>query len=137
GRVPPMEPTVAPSSAAAAPGPERVGFGARLGASLIDVVVLCIVGAVASRPLSGPFSRAVAAGMARRPPNVPGNALSPGMLETIIRVTIAITVVWFVYFLLEAFLGRAVGKLILGLRIASEDARPAPVPPLLLRTLIK
>ena len=59
------------------------------------------------------------------------------MLETIIRVTIAITVMAFVYFLLEAVLGRAVGKLILGLRIAGEDARPASVPRLLLRTLIK
>ena len=129
-----MEPTSA--AAASSPSAERVGFGPRLGAYLIDQVVIWVVAALAARPLSGPFSRGVAQMMARGA-SASVSPTASHMIETVARVAIAGSVVSLAYFGIEGLSGRVLGKLVLGLRIARADARRAPLGSLLGRAGIK
>jgi uncharacterized RDD family membrane protein YckC len=117
---------------------ERVGFGPRLGAYLIDAVVTLGIAAVTARPLSGLFPHALDMVRTRAAITDPRMAERVGAFaETAARVAIAATIVTVVYFLAEGLLGRALGKLILGLRIAGVDGRPAPVGALLARMVVK
>jgi uncharacterized RDD family membrane protein YckC len=132
-----MDATVAPpTTAVSGPVAERVGFGSRLGAYVIDLVVIWGLAAVTSRALSGLFPHAVEMTLASRPVP-PGSPAAGPMMEMFVRWAIAGTVVTTAYFLLEGLLGRALGKLILGLRIAGDNARRAPVTRLLARGVVK
>jgi uncharacterized RDD family membrane protein YckC len=133
-----MDPTAAPPDPAAA---ERVGFGSRLGAYLIDHVVIWGLGALLARPVSSLFPHAVAAALAAakekaaKDPRMAAQMSAFG--ETMARMTIAVILISAVYFLAEALWGRALGKLILGLRIATDDGRRATPGRLVVRMLVK
>jgi uncharacterized RDD family membrane protein YckC len=136
-----MDPTMSavPSQAAA---PERVTFWRRLGAFLIDMLVTLVLGAIGARPLSGLFPHAVeqmlATQMARMSSGNPAVAVKMGpVMETFVRFSISAALVTAVYMLIEGLYGRALGKVILGIRIAGTDGRAAPIGKLLLRMLVK
>jgi uncharacterized RDD family membrane protein YckC len=134
-----MDPTTAPTDPAAAA--ERVGFGSRLGAYLIDHVVIWGLAALLARPLSSLFPHAVAAALAaatEKAAKDPRMSAQMGAFgETMARMTIAAILVSAVYFLAEALWGRAIGKLLLGLRIATDDGKGATLGRLLVRMLVK
>jgi|tagenome__1003787_1003787.scaffolds.fasta_scaffold20745619_2 uncharacterized RDD family membrane protein YckC len=128
-----MEPTAAP---------ERVGFWPRLGAYLIDLLVIWAAAALLSRSISALFPRALATMMAERQAMlvtsgkpIPAAALS--VADTMMRVAISAVVVSAVYWLTEGIFGRALGKLILGLRIGGDDGRAATGGRLVARMAIK
>src|SRR5690348_16477413 len=137
-----MDPTlsaVAPEKAA----PERATFWRRLGAYVIDVLCTIVLGAILSRPLSGLFPHAVEQMMATQMEKMShsGNAAVAAKMgsfaEMGVRFGIAVGLITAVYMLVEGLYGPALGKLILGLRIASADGRAAPVGQLLQRMLVK
>jgi uncharacterized RDD family membrane protein YckC len=137
-----MDPTASVAAPQAA-APERATFWRRLGAFLIDVLVALVPAALAARPLSGLFPHAVEQMLAAQMSRMSQSA-NPAMLakvssfaEMSVRFAIASAVIGAVYMLIEGLYGRAVGKLILGLRIAAPDGRAAPIGKLLLRMLIK
>ncbi|HEY6853610.1 MAG TPA: RDD family protein [Gemmatimonadales bacterium] len=120
---------------------QRVGFGPRLGALLIDCVLVGVLVAVLGGVVGGMFG--AAAGGA-------GSALSSGtgtdaqtaaamggMIGALAGMIIAAAVLGLVYFLIEGFTGFTLGKLMLGIRIANADGTQAAVSKLLLRWAVK
>jgi uncharacterized RDD family membrane protein YckC len=120
---------------------QRIGFGPRLGALLIDCVLVGVLVAVLGGMIGGMFG--AAAGGA-------GSALSSGtgtdaqtaaamggMFGAIAGMIIAAAVLGLAYFLIEGFTGYTLGKLMLGMRIANADGTQAPVSKLLARWAVK
>src|SRR3954453_3782611 len=137
-----MDPTASVAAPLAA-APERATFWRRLGAFLIDTLVMLVPAAIGSRALSGLFPHAVeqllAAQMSKMSPSGSPEMIAKmgSFAEMSVRFAIASALVGAVYMLIEGLYGRAVGKLILGLRIAAPDGRATPIGRLLLRMLIK
>jgi uncharacterized RDD family membrane protein YckC len=107
---------------------KRVGFGPRLGAALVDVVLITVVsllfggtlgallglgaGAIAGAGTDGEGAGAAAAGAAI--------GMIGGMM-------IGMYIFGFLYSLIEAFTGASPGKMVLKLKIGFEDGRNAPL----------
>jgi uncharacterized RDD family membrane protein YckC len=135
----PLAPTdVAPASE----GPLRVGVWPRLGAALIDGTVIWIIGIIISGAVWAMFPGYVAEVLARTQVKLdPKVAEKMGSMQTwtqiMIRWSVGAGVAAALYGLLEGLFGRALGKLILGLRIADVNARTAGVGRLLGRMALK
>jgi uncharacterized RDD family membrane protein YckC len=127
---------------ASAAGPARVGFWPRLGAAMIDGIVVVIVGVLISGFVASLFPDYLAHMMekaqAKLDPKVAEQMHSITKVTiTIMRVGMAVSLFSLVYALGEGLAGRALGKLLLGLRIADVNARPASTGRLLGRVAIK
>ena len=120
----------------------RIGFGPRLGAYVIDIVFVWILSTVISRVASTWMlvqaqtrvnelmaSNPVIAGM------YTGEMLD--MLVSVTRISLIIVFARLLYFSTEIFLGASVGKLLLGLKIANVDGGNATVGELVVRYLLK
>jgi uncharacterized RDD family membrane protein YckC len=120
-------------------GPQRVGFWPRFGAALIDGVVVWVLGILVSGFVASLFPDYIADTLARSQAKVdPKVAAQIGAMlkfsQSIIRWGMGVTVVSVIYSLLEGLTGRALGKMLLGLRIAGLEGQPAPLGRLLART---
>lgn len=123
---------------------QRIGFGKRLGAWALDcvfVIILSVVGGSTIGGWLGAYTGAAAIGAASAAAGAGDNtqaaAALGGMFGAIAGMALAASLIWTVYFLLEGFTGYTLGKLILGIRIASDDGTAAGVPKLLFRWLVK
>lgn len=120
---------------------QRIGFGPRLGALLIDLVLVVILAVVLGGFIGGMFGAAAGAGGAALSTGTGSDAQSAaamgGAIGAILGMALAGALIGCVYFLLEGFTGYTLGKLMLGMRIASADGTQAPVPKLLLRWVVK
>jgi uncharacterized RDD family membrane protein YckC len=121
--------------------PVRVGFGPRLGASLLDFVVIGALGFALMDTVARLFPDYLATLAAQSQPKGPAAAQLPpaftSMMQTIQRWSLAVGFVGIFYALIEGFTGRALGKLLLGLRIADDGGRAASIPRLLGRMAFK
>lgn len=115
---------------------KRIGFGPRLGALLIDTVVVCIA-VVIIGPVVGGVLGAVALGAVAQGTDAAGSAAAGGMLGAIGGLVLGAPIIGALYFLMEGITGYTVGKLALGLRIGTAEMTPAPVSKLLLRFCCK
>jgi len=120
--------------------PERIGFGRRLGAYLLDVVVALVGGGVigmfagagltalffASEELDGAMEGAEEVGGAFV-------AMMGGMLGTFAGMML----IFLLIMLLEAFTGQTVGKMILGIKNGDEDGAAAGSGKLITRAAVK
>jgi uncharacterized RDD family membrane protein YckC len=116
----------------------RVGFGPRLGAWALDLVIFLIVGGLCAGSVARLFPEALArqvAEAASKAAQAPENVRS--VMAGIQRFTLGLTMLGPIYGLIEAFTGTSPGKMILGLRIAQADAAPAPIGQLFGRYAIK
>jgi uncharacterized RDD family membrane protein YckC len=117
----------------------RVGFWPRLGAQLIDGVVVILAGLLIARAAANTFSSYYAylllQATAKADPKVAAQVA--GVVEFTSRLAIGVGLVSGVYMLGEGLFGRALGKLLLGLRIAEVDGRRASVGRLLGRAACK
>jgi uncharacterized RDD family membrane protein YckC len=133
----PLDPVVG------APGvPVRVGFGPRFGAALIDAVVVWALGMLLSGLVAGIFpdyvQEVIHRSQAKMDPKVAQQmAFMVGFMQSMARWAAGAIFVGVLYGLIEGFTGRALGKLLLGLRIADADGRAASIPRLLGRMAIK
>lgn len=123
---------------------QRIGFGKRLGAFVLDCVLCGILAAVGGSTIGGWFGAytgAMTAGAASAAAGAGDNtqaaAALGGMFGAIAGIVLAATVIATVYFLFEGFTGYTLGKLMLGIRIANDDGTRAGVGKLLLRFLVK
>jgi uncharacterized RDD family membrane protein YckC len=135
-------PNAALDTQAATAGPARVGFGARLGAWLIDFVVVGVIGLMlanlAASWFSGYLAEAMAQQQAKMDPKVAAQmAVMTGVLTSVAKWSAGTGVAAVFYSLFEGLFGRALGKLLLGLRIADTDGRIASVPRLMARMGVK
>ncbi|HJQ65826.1 MAG TPA: RDD family protein [Gemmatimonadales bacterium] len=120
---------------------QRVGFGPRLGAWLLDVVIVGVLaflgGGTIGTMLGVTAGAALGGAMAQADSAQAAAALVGGLLGGLFAFAIAVAVIGCVYFLIEGLTGYTLGKLILGIRVASDDGTAAPVGKLLMRFAIK
>lgn len=123
---------------------QRIGFGKRLGAWALDcvfVIILSVVGGSTIGGWLGAYTGAAALGAASAAAGAGDNAQAMaamgGLFGAIAGMALAATFIWTIYFLLEGFTGYTLGKLILGIRIASDDGTHAGIGKLLFRWLVK
>jgi uncharacterized RDD family membrane protein YckC len=124
-----------------APMENRVGFGLRLGAYVLDFVILAVVSILVRAQVAALFPDAYQQALAK--------ALSgPGMdaakiasarpfIEASTQWTLTISMLGVLYGLIEGFTGASPGKLILGLRAVDQSGQRASVGNLLVRYLVK
>ena len=111
---------------------QRIGFGKRFGAWLLDVVICGILVAT----LGGTIGGLLGFGAAGFPTDV-NDATAGAAMGAVVGMVAALGVIALVYFLVEGFTGYTLGKLLLGIRVANEDGSQASVPTLLTRYAIK
>lgn len=120
---------------------QRIGFGKRLGALLLDCVLVFVLAWIGAGTIGGMLGGAAATAavgaMQGADSAAAAMAVVGGFLGTIFAMVIAFAVIGTVYFLIEGFTGYTLGKLILGIRIANADGTAASVPTLLGRYLLK
>jgi uncharacterized RDD family membrane protein YckC len=120
--------------------PERIGFGRRLGAYLLDFAVAGVVGGTigmfAGATLSALFFASEEMDEAME---VAGEAGGPfmavigGMLGSIAGMML----IFLFIMLLEAFTGQTIGKMILGIKNGDEDGAAADSSKLITRAVVK
>jgi uncharacterized RDD family membrane protein YckC len=139
-----MDPYAPPATdsrveSAAAGGVERVGFWPRFGASAVDGLVVIVIAGLTARWLSGLFPHSFQAVLAhqKQVASAQVNGAMNPLMETAARFAISAPIIGSIYSLCEAIWGRALGKLLFGLRIATDQGTPAPIGRLFLRVGIK
>lgn len=120
--------------------PERVGFGKRFGAYLIDFILAGIIGGfVGARYGDQLASMFYGNEMNEAMGEIEAAGLDgfEGIMEGMMGTIASISLVVFVIMLLDAFLGQTIGKMILGVKNGSEDGSNASLSALILRAIIK
>lgn len=107
----------------------RVGFGRRLGAFLIDYLIFSLIITIALF-VTGKMEEFMALGSSGTLDFDEIMAVSQSISPLVLTLSL-------IYYSLEAFIGATLGKLTLGIKIASADQTPAPIQKLLIRFLIK
>ena len=120
----------------------RIGFGPRLGAYVIDIIFVWILASLFSAMvpslLADAAQKQVDATVSSNPMVASvytGEMLK--MLISVIRVALFVNLARLIYFSTEIFLGASVGKLLLGLKIVSVDGTDASTGVLFGRYLLK
>jgi len=116
----------------------RIGFGKRLGAILLDCIIVGTGSFFLGSTIGGLLG--VAAGGiagAGGEESAATSAAIGGAIGAIVGFVAAMALIWVIYFLMEGFTGFTLGKLILGVRIANQDGTQAAVGTLLGRYAIK
>jgi uncharacterized RDD family membrane protein YckC len=122
---------------------QRIGFGMRLGAYLIDLVIVCVLSFVGGTFVAGMLGIAGSTALSDAALNTSADSLAVGMaavggmLGAVIGFVAAIALIGVVYFLIEGFTGYTLGKLILGIRVANADGTKAGIGTLLGRFALK
>ena len=119
--------------------PERIGFGRRLGAYLLDVVVAGIggfvIGMFAGAGLTALFFASEMNEGMEEAEALGGGVVAflGGMLGTFAGMML----IFLVIMLLEAFTGQTIGKMMLGIKNGDEDGAPAGSGKLITRAAVK
>jgi uncharacterized RDD family membrane protein YckC len=121
---------------------QRIGFGPRLGALLLDTVIVCVLAFVGGSTIGGMLGLTAGAALGSAMANGADSAAAAmaavgGLLGGVFAFAIAAALIGVVYFLIEGFTGFTLGKLMLGIRVASDDGTAAPVSKLLFRYALK
>jgi uncharacterized RDD family membrane protein YckC len=121
---------------------QRVGFGPRLGAWLLDCVIVFVLAFFGGGTIGGLIGvtagAAIGGAMATQADSMAAaSAALGGLFGGLVAFFIAAAVIGMVYFLIEGFTGYTLGKLILGIRVASDDGTAAGLGKLLTRFAIK
>jgi uncharacterized RDD family membrane protein YckC len=119
----------------------RVGFGLRLGAYVLDFIILSVLALALRGPLVALFPEAFQQMLARQMSS-PGMdeakvAAARSFMEAMTRWSFSLTILAVVYGLIEGLTGWSPGKLILGIRVVDQSGQPASVGNLLVRYLFK
>ena len=114
----------------------RIGFGMRLGAFLIDCVLVGVVAGVAGSTIGGMMGVAAGASLADSTSATNSMAMG-GMFGAVIGMLVGIFVIGTVYFLIEGLTGWTFGKLMLGIQVGNQDGTKAGLGQLLGRYALK
>ncbi len=115
----------------------RIGFGPRLGAALLDIVfIVLMLGPISLLGIGAGLATAL--GLEAAVGNEEAEALALiGMGAGAIAMAIIAGVVALAYTLIEAFTGASPGKRVMGLQVVREDGSPGDVQLYLLRWALK
>jgi len=121
---------------------QRIGFGKRLGAFCLDVVFVWVLAWLGGTTIGGMLGLASGAALGSTMTTAADSAAAAmaavgGIFGAIFGFIVAAFLIGTVYFLIEGFTGYTLGKLILGIRVASDDGTAAPLTKLLGRYVIK
>lgn len=114
---------------------ERIGFGSRLGAAIIDGILAIVlglgIGSVGGAALGGMMGAGGGgdAAMGLGALGAVGGFLAGAM--------VGMPLVYVIFIFMEAFMGQTPGKMILGIKIKNQDGSNASTGPLLIRALAK
>ena len=107
---------------------KRVGFGPRLAASLIDLLIVGVVGLVAGAAIGGMLGRGIGGVLGGAADDGAAAGAAVGAVAgAVLGAMAAFGGFVFLYSLIEAFTGASPGKMALGLKVGFEDGRRAPV----------
>ena len=120
--------------------PERIGFGRRLGAYLLDLVISGILGGVigmfAGASLAALFfAEEMGQGMGEA--EAMGGAGLAGMIGGALGTVAGMYLILLVIMLIEAFTGQTLGKMILGIKNGTDMGSAASSGTLITRAVIK
>ncbi|MBL7974087.1 MAG: RDD family protein [Candidatus Kapabacteria bacterium] len=120
---------------------KRVGFGKRLGASVLNFVIMALISVVIGLALNSMIEPYVQELIAKQLEDVPNAADIPEFATTFMRLSISFGLVGgcigILMSLLEVFTGASVGKMILGIVVAHENGKRGTVSLWALRWLLK
>ncbi|HRP01928.1 MAG TPA: RDD family protein [Candidatus Kapabacteria bacterium] len=108
----------------------RVGFGRRLGAYIIDYLIYSLVFAIVLIVTGRGDEFLDAMGSAGTIDYTELSRIASSIAPLALTISI-------IYYSLEAFIGATLGKLTLGIKIASSDRTEAPIAKLLIRFAVK
>jgi len=112
---------------------QRIGFGRRFGALLLDAVFIGIISYFVGDTLLGLLGISITV-----PDEIAdANEAMAGMMESLTKSSASAGILTFLYFLTEVFMARTPGKMLLGIIIANADGSPAGTDVLLKRFLLK
>src|SRR6266540_5057287 len=114
----------------------RIGFGKRLGAMILDIILCGVLVGVLGGVVGGMLGL-TAGSLTAGQGDAAAGAVSGAALGAIMGMVAAAAVIGCAYFLIEGFTGYTLGKLILGIRVANADGTQAPVSTLLARWALK
>lgn len=112
---------------------QRIGFGKRLGALLLDCIIVGVLVVVLGGAVGGMLGLS-AEGLSGAGES---GAMSGAAMGAMVGMLAAMAVIGLAYFLMEGFTGYTLGKLLLGIRIANEDGSQAAVSTLFARWALK
>lgn len=115
---------------------QRVGFGTRLGALFLDLVMALFVGGILGYVLNGFFTEfMIKSGIIE----IKSSSLdwSKERQYAFANALSGIVMMYWVYMALEGVTGRTPAKMILGLQNANEDGSAAPISTLITRAVLK
>lgn len=115
----------------------RVGFGTRLGALLLDAVIISGISFVLAPILGGFLGAAAGAAAADASSDAAVAAAAGGILGTLVALMVVLPLIYVVYYLIEGLTGITLGKLILGIKVANQDGTAAPTGTLITRWAVK
>jgi uncharacterized RDD family membrane protein YckC len=125
------------------PASARIGFGRRLGALVIDTIVIVIGGAAfaaAGAMLGVGAGRSLAAGLgspAQAADVAHLGGVFGGIFGAVVAFGVGVSLISIAFMVWEGLTGAALGKRLLHIRIRAADGSPAPTDRLLLRAGIK
>lgn len=118
---------------------KRVGFGPRLGAFIIDIILLGILATLLSftflRELIEPLIKLDYLSATMNEMEIVDTVLDH--LDEIIAASIPLAFVGIFYWLIEGLTGASPGKMVLGLKIGKEEGRQADMGVYLIRFVLK
>ena len=119
------------------PMENRIGFGARLGAVLIDVVIIGVLNFV----IGGTVATMLGIGMMSTAGAVDSPEAAAGMISGMIAGMLAMmaisAILGVLYFLIEGVTGASPGKMILGIKVGTIDGKQGNIALYLKRWAIK
>ena len=106
----------------------RIGFGPRLAASLIDLLIVGIVGFVAGAAIGGMLGGGIGGALGGAAGDgAAAGAAAGAVVGAVLGAMAAFGGFVFLYSLIEALTGASPGKMALGLKVGFEDGRHASV----------
>ncbi len=117
---------------------ERIGFGLRLGAYLIDTIVIWIIGGILGFVLGGVLGVGVGATAGAGGSDEAAQAAAlAGVMGAIVGTVIGVGIASIGWIAWEGLTGQALGKMLLKIRIKTEDGSKAGTDKLLTRAAVK
>src|SRR5262245_60197005 len=97
----------------------------RLGAWLIDCVIVAVLAFLGGSTIGGMLGAGAGAAMGAGDADATKNMAMGGMIGAVIGIVVAAALIGVVYNLIEGFTGWTLGKLLLGIQVGNQDGTKA------------
>ena len=111
---------------------DRIGFGKRLGAAVIDGIIIMVGGSIVGSIFGGLLGGAAGAGSGEE-----GAMAMGGVMGAVLGAAVGVGIVGVLYGLIEAFKAASPGKMILKIKIGTAEGADASTAQLFQRYAMK